>query len=279
MNAIKIITLALFLLAVNNLYSQTGEAKSLEMGNKWFYKSIDMFLNTSNYYNEVIGDTTIQNKQYAIILDNRRDSLYWFQRADSSKIFVFNKTLMEESVKVDFNTPDTSGLYFSIENDSIFFWNYLRARQCHSAWGALGEGTNCYIKGIGLSEMSYVGHSANDYTELIAGIIEGEFYGDSTVLNIESFDEQCVRDFSLLQNYPNPFNPITSIQYAVSNRQFVNLKVYDVLGNEIETLVNEELPAGSYQVAFDGVGLTSGIYFYQLRAGDFVQTKKMILLK
>jgi hypothetical protein len=283
MNVIKIFTLVLFLQVVSNLYSQTGEAKSLEMGNKWFYKSIDMFQNTLNYYNEVIGDTTIQNKQYAIIFHFISDTLYWFERADSSRIFRFNTVLMEEGVVVDFNSPDTSGLYFSIENDSIFFWNYLRARQCHSAWGALGEGTNCYIKGIGLSELSYVGHSANDYTELIAGIIEGVFYGDSTVLSIESLDEQNVRDFSLLQNYPNPFNPTTTIRFTISDLRFTILKVYDVLGNEIATLVNEEKSAGEYEVEFStGLiyqTLPSGIYFYQLKAGNFVETKKMILLK
>jgi hypothetical protein len=89
--------------------------------------------------------------------------------------------------------------------------------------------------------------------------------------------------FSLSQNYPNPFNPSTSIQYAISNTQFVSLKVYDVLGKEVVTLVNEEKSAGNYNVEFQStVGslqLTSGIYYYQLRAGDFVETKKMILLK
>jgi hypothetical protein len=81
------------------------------------------------------------------------------------------------------------------------------------------------------------------------------------------------------QNYPNPFNPSTSIQYAISNRQFVTLKVYDILGNEITTLVNEEKPTGEYEIEFDGSKLPSGIYFYQLKAGNFVETKKMILLK
>ena len=85
--------------------------------------------------------------------------------------------------------------------------------------------------------------------------------------------------FYLHQNYPNPFNPITSIQYAVSSRQFVSLKVYDVLGNEIASLVDEEKPVGSYEIKFDGTGLTSGIYFYRIQAGDFVETKKMVLMK
>jgi hypothetical protein len=86
-------------------------------------------------------------------------------------------------------------------------------------------------------------------------------------------------EFALLQNYPNPFNPSTSIQYAISNRQFVQLKVYDVLGNEIATLVNEEKAAGSYEVEFNASSLSSGMYLYKLQAGDFIVVKKLILLK
>jgi hypothetical protein len=86
-------------------------------------------------------------------------------------------------------------------------------------------------------------------------------------------------EYLLSQNYPNPFNPTTTIQYAVSSRQFVSLKVYDVLGNKIETLMNEEKPVGTYEINWNAIDLPSGVYFYRLQAGDFVQTRKMILLK
>jgi len=99
-------------------------------------------------------------------------------------------------------------------------------------------------------------------------------------------EEESPTDFSLLQNYPNPFNPSTKIRFTIPNnvilseaKNLVTLKVYDVLGNEVATLVNEEKPSGEYEVEFDASGLTSGIYFYQLRAGKFIGTKKMILIK
>ena len=90
--------------------------------------------------------------------------------------------------------------------------------------------------------------------------------------------------FQLSQNYPNPFNPTTSIKYAIGSRQFVTLKVYNLLGKEIATLVNEVKPAGTYEVTFNRHSgevwnLPSGIYFYELKAGSFTQTKKMMLLK
>ncbi len=86
-------------------------------------------------------------------------------------------------------------------------------------------------------------------------------------------------DYVLFQNYPNPFNPKTIIKYQIPELSFVTLKVYDVLGNEVATLVNEVLRAGEYKVEFNAGGLTSGIYFYQLIAGNLVQSKKMVLLK
>ncbi|MDO8549458.1 MAG: T9SS type A sorting domain-containing protein [Ignavibacteria bacterium] len=99
----------------------------------------------------------------------------------------------------------------------------------------------------------------------------------------------AANSFHLLQNYPNPFNPSTSIQFAISSMQFVSLKVYDILGREVAALVNEEKQPGIYEVEFsaeggsasgrDAYGLSSGIYFYKLRAGSFVETKKMILMK
>ncbi|RKY94024.1 MAG: hypothetical protein DRQ13_08740 [Ignavibacteriae bacterium] len=99
------------------------------------------------------------------------------------------------------------------------------------------------------------------------------------------------KEFVLYQNYPNPFNPSTVIKYEIPGQTrndniLVVLKVYDVLGNEVATLVNEEKPAGEYEVEFDATNFPSGIYFYQLRvypaeggAGSFVETKKMVLLK
>jgi len=85
--------------------------------------------------------------------------------------------------------------------------------------------------------------------------------------------------FSLEQNYPNPFNPSTTIEYSIPESGNVKLYVYNSLGEEVETLVNEEKPAGSYEVNFNASELASGIYFYQLRSGAFTQTKKMILIK
>jgi hypothetical protein len=117
-------------------------------------------------------------------------------------------------------------------------------------------------------------HSLHTWGTWIGGIR----YEESVIVEgeneIKSFDK-----FSLSQNYPNPFNPSTSLQYAIGSRQFVSLKVYDLLGREVATLVNEEKPPGEYEIEFNSVNLPSGIYFYQLNAGEFSETRKMVLLK
>jgi hypothetical protein len=94
-----------------------------------------------------------------------------------------------------------------------------------------------------------------------------------------SDNNTTVKKFELSQNYPNPFNPTTMINYSVPTASLVTIKVYDVLGREIANLVNEQKTAGSYNVQFNGSALASGVYFYRMQSGDFVQTKKLLLMK
>jgi hypothetical protein len=93
------------------------------------------------------------------------------------------------------------------------------------------------------------------------------------------FSYTVPKEFKLEQNYPNPFNPTTRIQYQVSSISSVTLKVYDILGSEVATLVNEEQQPGYYEVQFNGSSLASGMYIYRLSAGDFVSVKKMVMVK
>lgn len=110
-------------------------------------------------------------------------------------------------------------------------------------------------------------------------------YKDSTRLTVTYSPATVVeqgalpREFALMQNYPNPFNPTTNFEFRIANRGLVKLRVFDVLGRRISTLVNEVRAPGTYTVRWDASSLSSGVYFYQLRAGDFFETKKMVLTK
>ncbi len=106
----------------------------------------------------------------------------------------------------------------------------------------------------------------------------GSFTTGDQVTGVSRTEDVPVR-FALSQNYPNPFNPTTNIGYRIANAGFVSLKVYDVLGREVRTLVNEVKKPGSYEVGFDAGNLPSGVYFYRLQAGDVSITKKLVLVK
>lgn len=101
---------------------------------------------------------------------------------------------------------------------------------------------------------------------------------DQTTGIIQNLSENP-KTYTLSQNYPNPFNPITNINYAIPSSGFVTMKVFDVNGKEIESLVNQKQNAGSYSVTFNAANYPSGIYFYMLESDNFSETKKMILIK
>ena len=131
-----------------------------------------------------------------------------------------------------------------------------------------------------LSQMmyKYPGVSLWEYNQISHSYIWEEYSSAWTPTGISDESNSPVH-YNLSQNYPNPFNPTTNIQYSISRRQFVELKIFNVLGQEIETLVNAEKHAGNYQVEFNAANLPSGVYFYRIQAGSFNQVKKMILLK
>ncbi|MBT8382610.1 MAG: T9SS type A sorting domain-containing protein [Ignavibacteria bacterium] len=135
-----------------------------------------------------------------------------------------------------------------------------------------GEDLQAIIEGMGLPWTDINGNPRDSSPDI--GAYESEYSAgvDDDLLGYPS-------KYALSQNYPNPFNPSTTIRFSIPASSLVTLKVYDVLGNEVATLVSEKKPVGSYEVKFDAVSLPSGIYFYRLQANDFAQVKKMILLK
>jgi hypothetical protein len=96
---------------------------------------------------------------------------------------------------------------------------------------------------------------------------------------IEENNGQLPKEFRLFQNYPNPFNPSTSISFSLPSNSFVSLKVFDLTGREVATIVSEELPAGKYARQWNAHGISNGVYYYRIQAGSFTETKKLMLLK
>jgi hypothetical protein len=106
------------------------------------------------------------------------------------------------------------------------------------------------------------------------------FYLDTqNVIGIVNINTNIPDNFTLKQNYPNPFNPQTKIRFELKSALFTELKIFDILGREVKSLVKETLKPGEYEVSFNAVNMPSGVYFYRLNAGGFTDTKKMVLLK
>jgi len=128
---------------------------------------------------------------------------------------------------------------------------------------------------------------SNDSSIYAIGMPASIFKTTNGGVGINQISTEISSSFSLSQNYPNPFNPVTKIRFDVASTPLIPLrrgtlvvlKVYDVMGREVRTLVNERLQPGMYEVSFDGSALTSGVYFYKIQSGDFVQTNRMVLIK
>jgi subtilisin-like proprotein convertase family protein len=200
----------------------------------------------------------------------------------------------------EINHPDISELIVTLEHEGIVDTlvyqpgisgaNFLSTKFKDDASLELSQGTPPFVGSFKPHNPLSVFNSLEATGEWILKITDqvpandGIFEAWSiSILSDLSSDVQDLNEipsgFALFQNYPNPFNPSTKINYIIPTSEFVSLKIYDVLGNEVKTLVNEEKPAGTFETEFSGDGLSSGIYFYRLQSGSFIETKKMILLK
>jgi Secretion system C-terminal sorting domain len=280
----------------------------LQVGNEWIYNSttvkyepIGPYVGSQYSYSisskKVIGDTTMPNhKKYYIIYDSEWDTL--FERIDTvtGQIFRYNTdtSLGYYEYAVDnllANLGDTVnthnharyGAPYSVfqKIDTLNLFNSIYLERYFQLYGSLYGFSYSFAKGIGLDSRHYEFDFGDTYETLKGAIINGVIYGDTTITAIKKHENTPTR-FNLSQNYPNPFNPTTIINYSIpagQNVSTVQLKVYDILGRVVATLGNKEQRPGNYKVQFNASNLASGIYFYRLKAGEFAETKKLVLLK
>jgi hypothetical protein len=155
-----------------------------------------------------------------------------------------------------------SGIYQS--SDLGVSWN--------ERYNATNDKFNC-------ASLATVGNvTAGWFTSLGSNIYSCRFLNAPTDVR-ETFGTVFPTEFKLSQNYPNPFNPSTTFRYSIPQTSKVVIKVYDILGNEIVTLMDEEKSIGTYELTWNAASLSSGVYFYQLKAGEYTAVKKMILLR
>ena len=271
-----------------NLIAQ--EYYPLEIGNRWDYKRsfsewgyppvIDTFVV------EVVNDSVLYNKTYYLL--NHYDLAGGeIIRIDSSYVIYFDENELDEDTLFRFNAQVGDSWYVDF---GITFVIDLMSIDTISLFGFQTKVYEFKLDGLiqsfvwlsdkfGLIQYYSPGEppGTSSTSILLLGCkIDSIQYGNPVFVNPEPL---FLNEYFLSQNYPNPFNPTTKISYSIPQTLKVTLKVFDILGREVATLVNEEKPSGEYDVQFNGSGLTSSVYFYQLKAENYIETKKMILLR
>ena len=264
----------------------------LHVGDKWFYevKKFDTNTNPNISYltQEITGDTVMPNGLKYYVFQNGNQTQY--ERFDSSKGEV--KYYLSNCSSID------ASIYsLAYRKDWIKVWQSCDGftyKIHYQPLATIDEDTTFIrLEGDGLVSVEiffkkYVGMTKE--TDLEGGKVEYNLLGykingkQNGILTSVERDESFPQKFTLSQNYPNPFNPTTTIKYSIpsvgtARELSVQLKVYDILGREIATLVNKKQSPGRYAVDFNASSLSTGIYYYRLKASNFIQTKKMILLK
>ena len=299
-----IVVVFLFLFEVSFIFPQeTSKIDSLfsffpaKVGDKWFYKvlltsRIDNGSSILYSSREIVKDTMINNFIFNKIINlldvySYKEKSITYERLDSTsgKLFLLDYHYGQEAEIIsDFsmkykemysNGPKT--LQFMGNTDRIFMNQIIKAKTFYYQRYFVFRSFTYYEK-IGLGNYSwYV-----DFTDALYSIVwcklNGVYYGDTLQTKISNNNE-IPSEFNLYQNYPNPFNPTTKITFTTPKSNHTTLEVFDVIGRIVTTVVNQYLNDGKYQIDYDNNLLTSGIYFYRLRSGDYISTKKMITIK
>lgn len=156
----------------------------------------------------------------------------------------------------------------------VFCQHQIPYNLISTAGGKISSSTNIMIFSVGESLIGKCSNASN-----LGAIGFWSVYQSDILTSVEENENPIPTVFKLEQNYPNPFNPSTKIKFSVSERSNVLIKIYDILGSELVTLVNEEMDAGWYEKDFNASGLSSGVYLFRMEAGNYVNTKKMMLLR
>ena len=212
---------------------------------------------------DVVNLSSADNLSYAIEY-GATDTVKALSLLQNDKFISFNVELIDAS------------------NDAVLYTLNNVKFTGNSSLGLSSESYNIDLTGLTGKEVYFKVKIANNLNPVYyASEIKSDanVLGKSKAVTIDLSKTFVVKDYDLFQNYPNPFNPATTITYQLPKSGSVTLKIYDMLGKEVMTLVNEQKEMGRYTVQFDASSLASGMYVYQLRANDFVSTKKMLLLK
>lgn len=255
----------------------------LEIGNLWqYWDCYDTTLHGYPYTVRAIGETTMANG-YTYTLLQPEGAL----RKSGSKVYAYSTTT--EIICYDFamTTDDTVGInYYPWGDTTVVTVVYDRMAYVFGKWRKqwgfweqfLGSSLYALREVTDSIGLTYQIFEPGTIVECLRGaIINGIRYG--VITNVQITSQYYPETYELYQNYPNPFNPLTTIEYQLTKRSHVHLVVYDLMGREIETLVNQIQNAGIQSIIWNPLNLSGGVYFYRLTTNGNLLSKKMVLLR
>ncbi|MEO8399177.1 MAG: T9SS type A sorting domain-containing protein [Ignavibacteriaceae bacterium] len=252
----------------------------LQTGNKWFFSRMPTTDESILTILEANNDTLMSDGKTYTRIDRfdrsnntwTKQGGYYFLREENNILYNFPKDTL-----LDYNWNDSTYSRYEVHVEDIIVFSENRLTYFLYIYNPYEYIS--YTDSIGFNALHAL--EWNDWlgiSRYLAGcIIDNKTYG--SIITDINYQNNTALLFSLSQNYPNPFNPTTKIEYSIPKTSFVKLKVYDILGKEVITLVNEEKSIGNYSIEFNGNNLSSGIYFYKIQAGNYSSVKKIILLK
>ncbi len=267
----------------------------LQIGNAWFFVYEGDLYNVPNpkilTIVKVSKDTLMDDENRYAVIDrfdsstynnkwDKYEGIYKLLRVEGSKVYEYPNILLFDCNWTEQGQSTGNWSPFVIDYVPLFEQFYLTYYL-----KTFSEEWTSYMDGIGFYEL-YILHW-NDYSRssrtLVGCLLNGKSYG-KIITDIKNGNAELPNKYDLYQNYPNPFNPTTTISYTLPEAGAVKIKIYDILGREVAKLVDEQKNAGKHSVVWNGNDdsgkmVASGNYFYQIICGDFIQTKKMILLK
>lgn len=284
----------------NIIYAGTvgnGVMKSTNFGINWQQTSLD---NDDIYAITSIGSTVFAGSMYYGVLKSTNNGLNWVQTSLSNRYIL---SLISNGNTIYAGVSD-SGIYKStnagtnwvrsgLENNNVYTFaingaNIFAGTEANGVYLSTNEGANWIQKNQGFETgniaVTSLAIKGNYLYAGLSGNKEGVWKRSlAEIIRVTSLSTEVPDKYKLFQNYPNPFNPSTNIKYQITSHggssTNVKLIIFDILGKEVTTLVNENQGAGTYEVTFDGSYLPSGVYFYQLKTDNVLLTKKLILIK
>ncbi len=292
MKSLLSIIFVIFFMICTTLFSQSY--LPLEKDNQWYFEygscsgsPVTGDCTESNVVSNITADSIMSDGNVYYKVNGINIGFYEWFRSDSTWIYAYNEQEntevpifnLKSEINEEFRYGDSQDQITVLKNrdSTVLFDETVEVMEFHLFTGLDISNEFIFSSKFGFIKYDNIGLGGWSYRNLIGCLIDDTSYGVTTSVN--EYSNYLPNQVELHQNFPNPFNPVTTITFGIPKSESVKIKVYDILGNELSTLVDNYFPAGVHKVEFNGTNLSSGTYIYRIETNNKTISKKLILLK